>query len=91
VRASVLVLLLAAAVNAGSEEALPIGLLDFLSIMVEADGELIDPLSLETPADDALSRSESARSAAEIEDVARKDVSDEGSSQGSTRQEDEHD
>ena len=53
VRVSVLMVVLTAIPTVcAEEEPLPAGLLDFLGMMVEADGELIDPLSLKTAADD---------------------------------------
>ena len=57
----VLVLLLLAVAStqaAHAEEALPAGLLDFLGSMVESDGELVDPLSLESPVDGILAGSD---------------------------------
>lgn len=48
------------AVPAGAETAAveppPAGLLEFLGMMVDADGELIGPLEMAVPADDELSR-----------------------------------
>jgi hypothetical protein len=44
-----------------AEEALPAGMLEFLGTMVESEGELIDPLSMITPAEQAVMEEAPAR------------------------------
>jgi hypothetical protein len=43
-----------ASASAVAEEALPVGFLEYLGSMVEADGELIDGMNLRTPVENIL-------------------------------------
>lgn len=76
VRASLMMGLVMAASQVHAQEPLPDGFLEFLGEMVEAEGELVGPLTLETPIDAAIAEiSDGTQSAHELE--VRRNVEDE--------------
>ncbi len=62
-----------------SEATPPSGFLEFLGSMVEQDGELVDPLTLETGADETLISLSAKQNGTQIEsdDDSKVDVEDE--------------
>ena len=76
VRASLMMGLVIAASSVYAREPLPDGFLEFLGEMVEADGELVGPLTLETPMDAAIAESTDGAPPAH-EPETRRNVEDE--------------
>ena len=77
-RAFLLMFLLA--MNGMATDAIPpSGFLEFLGSMVEQDGELVDPLTLETSADEALTSLSAKQNGTQIEsdNDSKVDVEDE--------------
>ena len=72
VAASILTFSLPAAAAQAEPESLPEGFLEFLAAMVDQDGELVDPLSLDTepfPGVEADSQDPAIRDASEATEV----------------------